>query len=84
MTTIGVSAGGLGNPSMKGDGSLPGISAPVPVGPESAGLAAVLRRREEQDAALLAADARLPRSVSPKDQAKAADGNFGRGNLSRR
>jgi hypothetical protein len=67
---------------MNARGELAGISAPVPTGPESAGLwPLMLRRQAEIDAAFRAADARLPQSVSPQSQAKAADGNFGRGNL---
>jgi hypothetical protein len=46
MSASGVSAGPQGNPSTELDGSLRGISAPVSVGVESAGLAALVQQQQ--------------------------------------
>ena len=81
MATIGVSAGGLGNPSTRPDGSLQGISAPVPASPATATsrpqptadeMAPVLAARERQARTFQATEDRLPKTVSQRDQAKAA------------
>jgi hypothetical protein len=59
----------LGEPPTRPDGTIVGNTAPIPVTPE---MAAVLKRRQEQADAFSAADHRLPRTISPRDQARAA------------
>jgi hypothetical protein len=78
-TKIGVSAGGLGNPSVREDGTLQGGSAPVPASPSTPRaqstpeeMAPVLAARERQARVFQATEDRLPQPVTARDQAKAA------------
>jgi hypothetical protein len=74
MPAIGVSAGPQGNPSTEPDGSLRGISAPVPVGVESAGLAALVQQQQRDLRGRQWMEDRLPKILRAADQAAAAGG----------
>jgi hypothetical protein len=71
-------AGALGNPATREDGTVEGLSAPIPATPATAALARPVGHDERLEAAYRGLDARLPQGVSVADQARAADGNFGR------
>jgi hypothetical protein len=74
-------AGALGNPGLKPDGTIEGLSTPVPastVTPAPTALARPYGPDERLERMYRGLDARLPQGVSVADQARAADGNFGR------
>jgi hypothetical protein len=73
--------GALGNPGLRPDGTVKGRSSPVPASPSTPAPTQMARPTgydPKLEAAYRRLDDRLPRGVSVAEQARAADGNFGR------